>query len=203
MAQEDSCLELVGFWRALEIEKWIEILELNFEASQVGQQLAECMQAPFPHERALAMLEDVFAAKASNTLTTRSCAIFLFLKWYQSQNTGNSPALPVKEEILYDYFCHLRVMGAAPTRASSMMQAWNFCVHALGFEDPTGAAKSIRCAGSAHRQFLGKRSLQQKQALSMCMLAMLELYAVHGQDLWHQDVCWFLLSVGFRSSSLQ
>ena len=40
---------------------------------------------------------------------------------------------------------HLKAQAAPATRAASLIQAWAFCVHSLGFFDPTALEHSLRC----------------------------------------------------------
>ncbi|CAE8638790.1 unnamed protein product [Polarella glacialis] len=51
-------------------------------------------------------------------------------------------------------------------------------VHIVDFVDTDESATSPRCIGSAHRQFLGKKALRQKAALTALMVFALELVTV-------------------------
>jgi hypothetical protein len=58
-----------------------------------------------------------------------------------------------------------------------VLQAWAFCVHAFGFPDIERTCLSIRCKGSAHRQYLQKRRLRRKLPIPMVLLGLLEMAA--------------------------
>ncbi|CAE8603101.1 unnamed protein product [Polarella glacialis] len=51
-------------------------------------------------------------------------------------------------------------------------------IHVVGFVDTDASATSPRCIGSAHRQFLGKKPLRQKAALTALMVFALGLVTV-------------------------
>ena len=55
-------------------------------------------------------------------------------------------------------------------------------MHVLGFNDVYETAGSLRCMGSAHRQFLHKRRLRRKDAFLAAMIAVLEVAAEFESD---------------------
>ena len=160
--------------RALQIAKWLELLEMNLECSTIGRNILKAQ-----HEGHLDLIHhiisDALARKATGTLATRASALFLFVRWFQrAAPTGDVP-FPPSEAKVYLYFRHLVATNAPASRASSFLQGWNFAVGALGFDDPEGVSRSLRCAGAAHKLLLRKAPTQQKLALTMNMVLALEL----------------------------
>ena len=164
---------------SLAVGKWLVVLEVNLLASQVASHIIRVQEDANAVETIQDIVDDVFAAKVETTLNARSTAVFLYVKWHSSKVIAAVPSLPIDEEHLYVYFTHLRKQRAPATRAASLLQAWSFCVHVLGFTDPTLAESSLRCKGSAHRQFMTKKPAQQKGS------------AVHDVDLDHRSCCVF------------
>ena len=115
--------------------------------------------------------------KATSTLDLRANVVLRFPKWHSNYRPSDELALPVKGVDMYAYFGHLKATRAAPTAAAGALQAWSFCVHVLGFNDVYETAGSLRCMGSAHRQFLHKRRLRRKDAFLAAMIAVLEVAA--------------------------
>ena len=160
---------------AVQIAKWLEILELALTCSTVGQQVAtECERGPGGPEAA-ELLRDVFASRSTRTLSTRACAILLYLKWVAKNAPTGSRPFPYQEALVYRYLRWMASSGAAPTRGSSFLKAVNFTVHVLGFHIQDGMMQSARIIGCAHRLFLTKRPLCQKDALTVAMVSVLEL----------------------------
>ena len=94
-------------------------------------------------------------------------------------SSGDTP-FSVFESKVYNYLSYLSCSGAPPSRASSLLKAWNFAVGVLGFDDATFVAKSARCIGSALNQLMKKRPLQQKEPLPGNAVIALELATLHG-----------------------
>ena len=165
--------------RAGEVQKWLEIIELAIFDSQVGRHLAQDQMANDSKNMAQ-IVRDSFANKATGTLATRSCALFLYLRWFAKVFPADEKPFPLTEHRVYSYLTHLNSTGAHPSKVSSLLKAWNFAVGVLGFDDPTAVAKSARCIGSAFNQLLKKRPLAQKEPLPVTALIALELAIVHG-----------------------
>ena len=187
--------------RALATGKWLAVLEVNLPASQVGRHIVRVQEDEGALVAIQDILEDVVAAKANNTLNARSTAALLFVKWHTANVVERVPALPMDEALVYAYFTHLRLTRASThlrltrasaSRASSLLQAWAFCVHVLGFEDPSATEASLRCRGSAHRQFMSKRPLRRKDPLGMAMLWLFEVAACYEQDLVLRAIAGFI-----------
>ena len=166
---------------SVQIAKWLEILELALTSSTVGQQLvAECESGPGGPEAA-EMLRDVFASRSTRTLSTRACAILLYLKWVARHAPTGIKPFPYRESLTYQYLRWMSGAGAAATRGASFLKAVNFTVHVLGFHMEEGMMQSPRVVGCSHRLFLTKRPLCQKDALTVSMVAVLELASSVGK----------------------
>jgi hypothetical protein len=169
--------------RAWAVGKWLSIVEVNLTASQVGNHILRAQEEEGAADLTQDILDDVFASKAVATLNARSTAMLMYVGWHGRNAPAGVPALPVQEEMMYSYLTALRVQRAPATRAASFLQAWSFCVHVMGFADPSEAGTSLRCQGAAHRQFLNKRAMCSKDPLTMPMLWLLEVAACFEQDL--------------------
>ena len=168
--------------RFVALSKWVAILELNPPASQVGRSVLLVQTVPYAEEKVCTLRYDAFAMKATSTLDLRASVALRFLKWHSRFRPSDELDLPVKEVDTYNYFGHLKDTREAPTAAAGALQAWSFCVHVLGFNDVYETAGSLRCMGSAHRQFLHKRRLRRKVAFLAAMIAVLEVAAEFERD---------------------
>ena len=98
-----------------------------------------------------------------------------YLSWGYRCGFGRKELIPVLEPYLYEYLTHLRYTSAAPTKAASVMSAVSFVAHCLGSGGSLAATTSLRCIGSAHRQYLLKRPRQQALPVPMWVVVVLEL----------------------------
>ena len=164
--------------RALVLQKWLAICEVNMACSSTGAQILKVQQDDEAEQQVFDLLSDVLASKATSTLAVRSTAILLYVRWFSARGGCARPALPIDEDDLYEYVSSLRKDKAPASRASSLLEAWNFAVHVVGFGDPSEAAQSLRCKGSAHRQLARRRPRKRAKVLVMEMVAALEMAAV-------------------------
>ena len=117
------------------------------------------------------VLDDIFAKKKNGTLQVRLSAMLLYVRWARAK--GLRP-FPLDEEVCYYYVDQLRRDGAPATRASSFRSALAFCkgtIQLLGVDE---VLQSTRITGSAHRSFLTKRVLKQRDALTVHQVNILE-----------------------------
>ncbi|CAE8697676.1 unnamed protein product [Polarella glacialis] len=163
--------------RARVFSGWLVVIEHNAHASRVGRQILACQESEDGESSVHEPMEDLFASKSTSTLSLRFTAIQMYLSERIKADPGKLFLLIVEQE-LYDHLSALRKAGKPATRASSLLQAWNFMIHVVGFVDTDASATSPRCIGSAHRQFLGKKPLRQKAALSALMVFALELVTI-------------------------
>jgi hypothetical protein len=164
------------------IDKWAAILHLNPASAQLGRQLFAVHDLDDAGALVLGTVTDVLAPKSTGTLQVRATAFLLIVKWFLANHVADEDELPLSESVLYDYLSCQRRQGAPHTRLASNLQAWSFCVHAIGFDGPTVASGSLTSKSSAHSQFLRKCMLSRRNVLSMVMLANLEIAAVYHCD---------------------
>lgn len=128
---------------------------------------AEAMIQQHGHE----VLEDVFAKKKNGALQVRLSAMMLYIRW--SRAKGLAP-FPLEESQCYMYVDQLRRDGAPATRASSFRSALAFCKGTIQLGGVDDILQSGRISGSAHRSFLTKRVLRQRDALTVHQVGILE-----------------------------
>lgn len=94
----------------------------------------------------------------------------LYIRWACAK--GRDP-FPLEEDQCYEYVDQLRRHGAPATRAASFRSALAFCKGTLELEGVDEVLKSARISGSAHRTFLTKRVLRQRDALTVHQVCIL------------------------------
>ena len=117
------------------------------------------------------VLDDVFAKKKNGTSQVRLSAMMLYVRW--SRAKGLDP-FPLLEDQCYAYVDQLRRDGAPATRASSFRRALAFCKGTIQLGGVDEILQSGRITGSAHRSFLTKRTLRQRDALTVHQVSVLE-----------------------------
>ena len=117
------------------------------------------------------VMQDVFAKKKTGTLEVRSSAILLYIRWCHSK--GFDP-FPISEDLCYIYVDELRKNNAPATRANSFISALAFCKGTFMIAGVDAILTSSRISGSAHRSYLTKRLLRQRDALTVDQVGILE-----------------------------
>ena len=122
--------------RAVQLARWLELIEMGLDCSKIGSQIREYQNCDKEYliENIIA---DTLAKQSTGTLSSRPSSIFMYLKWLSGFAGKDVKPFPLQEPLVYEYFVSLHKDRAPPTRATSLMQAWSFCVHILGFSDPT------------------------------------------------------------------
>ena len=119
------------------------------------------------------VLDDIFAKKKKNgTLQVRLSAMMLYIRWARAKGL---PPFPLSEDQVYKYVDQLRRDGAPATRANSFRSALAFCKGTIQLEDVDPVLQSGRVTGSAHRSYLTKRVLRQRDALTVRQVTTLEI----------------------------
>ena len=118
------------------------------------------------------VLEDVFAKKKTGTLQMRASSLLLYVRWCQAK--GFDP-FPLSEDLAYVYVDELRKNNAPATRANSFRSSLAFCKGTLLLPGVDEVLASSRVTGSAHRSFLNKRLLKQRDALTVSQVEVLEM----------------------------
>lgn len=122
------------------------------------------------------VLDDVFAKKKNGTLQVRLRAMMLYVRWARAK--GLNP-FPLSEDQRYAYVDQLRRDGAPATRASSFRSALAFCKGAIQLLGVDEVVQSGRIAGSAHKSYVTKRTLRQRDALTVHQVSMFQLEGVY------------------------
>ena len=161
--------------RSVVLSKWLSVIKANLHESQIGLQFLKLHDSPNAAEEIFCILRDVAASKSTATLEVRVNSLLMYWKWFRKFAPSDLMAFPVQGEFLYQYFRELDNVKNAAARAASMLQAVNFSAHVFGLKDM--GCTSLRCVGSAHRQFLRKRMLKSKDVLTMNMCYCLEVAA--------------------------
>ncbi len=143
-----------------------------FEHCIVGVELLDaCMEAA-GDSRLKQMLSDTFAGKSNGTLDKRSGRMARYLDWAWNKNLE---AFPLNEVVVYTYVTSLTF--AAPSAATSFIEALNFCRGTLGLAGVAEVLESSRINGAATNQFVKKAPLRQRGALTHRQLVGLECLA--------------------------
>lgn len=171
--------------REVALRRWKLVIEVDLMASVVGRQITSFCSASLGH-RVEELLRDTFEGKATGTLDMRSSSLLHFIRWCGSSVTVGAQALPFKEEDVYNFLCELRDAGAAPTKASRFMEAVTFSHYVIGADGALAVSKSRRCQGASLCQYLMKRALMQKDALTVRMVMELEVCIAECESCYDQ-----------------
>ena len=117
------------------------------------------------------VLDDIFARKKTGTLEVRASAMLLYIRWCGSKGFQ---AFPCTEPLAYVYVDELRKNNAPATRANSFRSALAFCKGSMMIDGVDTILSSSRVTGSAHRSYLTKRMLKQRDALTVDQVRILE-----------------------------
>ena len=131
-----------------------------------------CTAAGMLDQSGDSVLDDIFAKKKNGTLQVRLSAMMLYVRWARAK--GLLP-FPLSEDQVYRYVDQLRRDGAPATRANSFRSALAFCKGTIQLQDVDPVLQSGRVTGSAHRSYLTKRVLRQRDALTVRQVTTLEI----------------------------
>lgn len=92
-------------------------------------------------------------------------ALQSFQQWWKENFVGSWA--PVSESAAWAYFRFLRATGAAPTKATSFLEALRFGRHILGIDGCQQAIKSTRVRGLATQIFANKKPWRPADALTV------------------------------------
>ena len=142
--------------------RWLVVLRAMGDASPVTAMVETTGEE---------VMEDIFAKKKTGTLEVRSSAMLLYVRWCQSKGF---PPFPISEDLCYIYVDELRKNNAPATRSNSFRSALAFCKGTFMIDGVDSVLASSRVSGSAHRSFLNKRLLRQRDALTVDQVSVLE-----------------------------
>ena len=154
------------------LDRWRLLLEYAPTASEVGEQLLDLCTTSSP-QAARGLLLNVFAAKSASTLDRRAGALLLYVQWHD-RTFSDCQALPPQEARVYQYLAALADGDGPASRGDGLVRAFVLAKHLIGLRGVEPVQGSARAQGAAHRAYLRKRPLQQRQVLSTHMVLTLE-----------------------------
>ena len=154
------------------LRKFKVLIMLEPDASQLGRTLLAEASLLKQNAELLATFSDAFASKSTAALVKRASSLWRFATWICNMHLGS--VLQPSEAVIYSYMCHLK-LDAAPTVASSFLEAWRFLRASVGIRkaDPASVI-SARVAGAARAMLGEKRPLTQADPLPVKMVKALE-----------------------------
>ena len=156
-----------GKMRQRALVLWASILAAIGPASILFKQ----MKATESEDERAEMLRDATLKRATSTLLQRAYQMLAFIRWASPLGVGS--AFPVTEAVAYQYIRWLRAVKAAPSRATSFIQALSLSNHLLDITGG-GSIKSARVLGAAEDQWMRKRVRRPRDPLTKGMLSVLE-----------------------------
>ena len=107
----------------------------------------------------------ILGTRRPGTVIKRVNSLLHFYRWACVEDVGDF--LPFKEEIIWAYVRHLHTSNAAPTKATSFVQALRFSHYVLGVDGANLCITSRRVVGSAELQLATKEPTRQARALTV------------------------------------
>ena len=156
------------------VECWWNMIAFSLVASAVGLKVSVEARVDNVFECACEILNAVFAVKSPGTLMRRLYSIQAFELWCIDH--FHEHWIPVTEYKAWKYVTHLKDSGAAPTKASSFVEALRFSWYLLGVEGAGEAEKSLRIRGISSQMRAGKKPWRPADLLRL--EEVLQLHAV-------------------------
>jgi hypothetical protein len=144
--------------------KWLSILTICLQASDVGRNIAALGPLDDCHNEALEILEAVVGVRSYHTAICRANAVLKFLR--DTLEIFPDTVMPFTEELVWLHFQRLKGTGGA-TAASSVLSAFRYAKFVMGFECMDKILNSKRLKGYSDIMFASKRKLQQAQILTV------------------------------------
>jgi hypothetical protein len=144
--------------------KWLSILTICLQASDVGRNIAALGPLDDCHNEALEILEAVVGVRSYHTAICRANAVLKFLR--DTLEIFPDTVMPFTEELVWLHFQRLKGTGGA-TAASSVLSAFRYAKFVMGFECMDAILGSKRLKGLSDILFAGKRKLLQAQTLTV------------------------------------
>ena len=160
--------------RDVAIGKFLIVLRQWPMASKTGRHIAELDSTGQQQDEVFEILSSVLGVKSPATLIKRANSLLAFMRW--AVRAGKGAECPFCEQIVWEYFQHLKASGAAATRAESTTSSLRFAFYLLGFESLESSLTSRRLIGICEIMLAGKRLL--RQALTLTVPQVLHLHAI-------------------------
>lgn len=181
------------------VAMWRELLSDNMDASAVGRKIS--VEAPFEDfvGYAHSVVDASFAVKSANTLQKRYYALKAYRDWCMVH--GQLTWIPQRERDAWDYVKWLDNHSAAPTKASSFVEACRFAWYILGVSGADGVEHSLRIRGLTAQLHCRKRPWRPADVLSTGEVTILhEVLASESRPLADRVVCGHMLHVLYSRS---
>lgn len=178
---------------------WWELLCDNMDCSAVGRKVS--VEALFDDLQgyACSVVDASFAVKSVNTLQKRLGALKAYKCWCADR--GKLSWLPLKERDAWEYVSWLSRTEAAPTKASSFVEACRFGWYVLGISGCNEVEQSLRVRGLTSQLHCKKRPWRPADTLSLGEVAKIhEFLADASKPLADRAVCGHLLHLLYSRS---
>lgn len=180
-------------WKTMEtanevraIGRWRTVIEYNFKASKLGEQLIQMMDNGATESDIQNCISDTFGIKNWKTLVKRAGSMLRFVEWAAKDFSGVLPsgklALPPTEHVVYQYISWLKQSSAPPSTAQAFVQALRFAKHTIGLKNVDNVLASGRVQGAAQKQLVLKRPMVQAVPLNCQMILALESAACNAPN---------------------
>ena len=153
---------------------WMDILSIDWAASEVGAHLSTSLLTDSSGDEAVGILRASFGVKSPSTLIKRANAFKQFIQWHNKSGYGtlnNCQPLPLKERAVWEYFVYLKELRLVQSRGytvpSSFLEAVRFCKFTLGLKNTAPILESRRLLCFAALEKRDKGPSQQAPGLEI------------------------------------
>ena len=145
-------------------KRWLSILSWCQSSSTVSKHLT-FNDAPQDVSSDMDIVQSIIGVRSPSTALSRANVVRKFLAWVFDKHPHVD--LPFCESLVWSYFAHLRMSGAAPTTAASTLSALRYAQHIFGFECLAETTCSRRLIGASEVMFSSKEAVRQALVLSV------------------------------------
>ena len=155
--------------RQVAMTKWRRLLLYGPEHCRLGRRLLSELLSFSGDGYLNGILQDVFAKKATATMSKRADHMLEFFTYCQRLK---QPALPLSEPLFYQFLREVRAIKA-PTAPKSSKESVSFS-EILGFDGADSILESERISGLCHRLEITKRPTKRAVVLKRTQVVALE-----------------------------
>ena len=153
---------------------WMDILSIDWTASEVGGYLAPALLRDATGGEAVEILRASFGVKSPSTLLKRAGAFKRYIQWHGKNGFGtvhSCEPLPLQEAAVWEYFLFLRTARIEKRRGytvpSSFLESVRFAKFTVGLKDTDEVLAS--------RRLLGFSALERRDKGPSCQAPGLEV----------------------------
>eukprot|EP00438_Fugacium_kawagutii_P024211 Skav223072 [mRNA] locus=scaffold419:156706:166109:+ [translate_table: standard] len=153
---------------------WLKIISLDWDSFGIGNQLATCLQADHTGGTAIEVLKACFGVKSPSTISKRVGAVKNYISWYGRSGYDtelSACAIPVHEEVIWDYFHYLRnrriEQQSGYTVPGAFLETIRFCKFTLDLLSADDILTSRRLLGFAAIERREKGPLRQAPSMEL------------------------------------